>query len=104
MHKALQAEVGSYMRASRGKEARIKDLLGKNEANSKVIENLSTEKADLEDKIKQRKESETKLSTRTGRRCPRARRSTRTARAGTPTSVLLGCKKVCGLYLNFELI
>ena len=59
MHKALQAEVGSYMRASRGKEARIKDLLGKNEANSKVIENLSTEKADLEDKIKQKKESET---------------------------------------------
>ena len=59
MHKALQAEVGSYMRASRGKEVRIKDLLGKNEANSKVIENLSTEKADLEDKIKQKKESET---------------------------------------------
>ena len=49
-------EVGTYLRESRGKDSRIKDLLVRIEANSKVIENLSTEKA--EDMIRQKEENQ----------------------------------------------
>ena len=55
-NKALQLEVGAYLTESRVKDSKIKDLLVRIEANSKVIENLSTEKA--EDKIKQKEENQ----------------------------------------------
>lgn len=50
-NKAMQGEAGDYEREGRGQEARMEELVEKNEEKSKIIECLSTQKAELENKI-----------------------------------------------------